>query len=72
LNITQQFAVIQRLVYFTHRVCSLAAIALPLVSAGGCALLDKDTWNWERYRDDRAYDIDHRLEKSDTGVKSPF
>lgn len=62
----------ERLVYFTHRVCCLAAIALPLLSTGGCALLDKDTWNWEKYRDDRAYDIDHRLEKSDTGVKSPF
>ena len=27
---------------------------------------------YDRYRDERAVDIDHRLEKSDTGVKTPF
>jgi hypothetical protein len=32
----------------------------------------KDFWNPERYRDERALDIDRRLEKSDTGIKSPF
>ena len=43
-----------------------------LVSAGGCALWDKDRWNPPRYRDERAVDIEKRLERSEPIVKNPF
>lgn len=63
----------QRLSYFTRPVtCLAAAIILPLLLTGGCALFKKETWNLNNYRDERAVDIDHRLEKADTGVKNPF
>jgi hypothetical protein len=47
---------------------------LPLVSAGGCALWNwnKAAWNLENYRDPRAADIDHRLDKAEPIVKNPF
>ena len=44
----------------------------PLVSAGGCALFHKDTWSVDRYRDERAVDIDHRLDRKEPIVKNPF
>ena len=52
----------------------MAVIAAPAVLLGGCNMMkfQKDFWNLDRYRDERAVDIDHRLEKSDTGVKNPF
>jgi hypothetical protein len=49
-------------------------LLLPLASAGGCALWNwnKATWNLDTYRDERAVDIDHRLEKAAPTVKNPF
>jgi hypothetical protein len=44
---------------------------LPLC-AGGCALWDKDRWNLNHYRDERAVDIDRRLERHEPIVKNPF
>ena len=32
----------------------------------------KETWSMDRYRDERAVDIDHRLEKNEPNVKNPF
>jgi hypothetical protein len=65
-------AVLQPLTYLTRRIICLAALLLPLVS--GCALWNwnKADWTMDNYRDSRAVDIDHRLEKGDTGVKNPF
>jgi hypothetical protein len=45
---------------------------LPLVFTGGCALFYKETWDISRYRDPRAADIDHRLDRSEPIVKNPF
>ena len=49
---------------------SCLAIVLGLVS--GCALFNKETWNLERFRDDRARDIDARLSEDRTIVQNPF
>lgn len=45
---------------------------LLLASAAGCALWDRDRWNLDRYRDERAVDIDHRLEHAEPVVQNPF
>jgi hypothetical protein len=58
--------------HFTRRLSCLAAVLLPLASVGGCALWNKDVWNPNNYRDERAVDIDHRLEKPAPIVKNPF
>jgi hypothetical protein len=50
----------------------LAAIIAPLVSLGGCAMFHEDFWSMERYRDERAVDIDTRLNKPAPIVKNPF
>jgi hypothetical protein len=58
-----------------HSTCRVAAVAATfalLGSAAGCALWDKDRWNLDRYRDERAVDIEHRLERSEPIVKNPF
>jgi hypothetical protein len=34
--------------------------------------MDNDWWNPDHYRDERAVDIDHRLDKGEPIVKSPF
>jgi hypothetical protein len=58
--------------HFTRRLAALAVVALPLLAIGGCAMFHKEFWNIDNYRDERAVDVDHRLEHSDTGVKDPF
>jgi hypothetical protein len=60
--------------HFNCRAASLAAILFLflLATAGGCALFDKDKWNLDRYRDERAVDIEHRLDRSEPIVKNPF
>jgi hypothetical protein len=63
---------LQRQFHFTRRLCTLAVLLLPFISAGGCALWNKDMLNPEHYRDPRAVDIDHRLEKAEPFVKNPF
>jgi hypothetical protein len=66
--------VFPRLFHFTRRVIWLAAILLPLAASGGCMLWNwnKADWNLERYRDSRATDIDHRLEKATPIIQNPF
>jgi hypothetical protein len=46
-------------------------LSLPLF-AGGCAVWDNDRWNLDRYRDERAVDIEQRLERNEPIVKNPF
>jgi hypothetical protein len=48
-----------------------AILSLPMLISG-CALFDKDRWNIDRYRDQRAVDIDQRLERTQPIVKNPF
>jgi hypothetical protein len=47
-------------------------VALAVVSAGGCTFFKKETWNPDRLRDERAVDIERRLERSEPIVASPF
>ena len=60
--------------YFSCRLAALAAVAAPLISLGGCRVMNfhKDFWNMDRYRDERAVDIDTRLNKNEPIVKNPF
>jgi hypothetical protein len=50
----------------------MAAVILLLVPAAGCASWNRAGWNLDRYRDERAVDIDHRLDRAEPIVKSPF
>jgi hypothetical protein len=43
-----------------------------LAPISGCAPWNRDRWNLDRYRDERAVDIDHRLGQSEPIVKNPF
>ncbi|MEX2308020.1 MAG: hypothetical protein WD738_10530 [Pirellulales bacterium] len=45
---------------------------LSLVFESGCAQWDRDRWNIERLRDERAVDIDHRLDQAAPPVQNPF
>jgi hypothetical protein len=61
-----------RRIHSSFRVARLAAVLLLLFPAGGCALRDGDRWNPDRYRDERAVDIDHRLQRPEPVVQNPF
>ena len=57
----------------SNRHTAWMAVILSLsVVAGGCALWDNDRWDWNRYRDHRAVEIDERLERNEPIVKNPF
>jgi len=62
----------RRWFHFSCRLAALAVIVAPLVSLGGCAMFHKDFWAMDRYRDERAADIDNRLSKNVPIVKNPF
>ena len=53
-------------------VARLGCLAVLLGMVSGCALLEKETWNLERYRDERARDIDARLSEDRPIVQNPF
>jgi len=58
-----------------HSICRLslvAAILVALTSASGCARWKLEDFNPNRLRDDRAVDIDHRLEGMKPLVVNPF
>src|SRR5690349_7996426 len=69
---TTILAMSQSSLHLTRRFACLAALLLPVF--GGCALWNwnKADWNLDSFRDSRAVDIDHRLEKPDALVKNPF
>jgi hypothetical protein len=46
-------------------------VALPILM-GGCAMLDRDRWKLDNYRDAKAVDIEKRLERTEPVVKNPF
>ncbi|HEX4412826.1 MAG TPA: hypothetical protein VH107_04305 [Lacipirellulaceae bacterium] len=64
-------AVILRRLHFTRPLSVAAVLLLPLFSTG-CKLMENDWWNPDHYRDERAVDIDHRLDKAEPIVKNPF
>jgi hypothetical protein len=45
---------------------------LLLCQLGGCAAWNRDFWNLNELRDERAVDIDHRLNTGEPIVKNPF
>jgi hypothetical protein len=63
-----------RMIHFSCRLAVLAAVVAPLLSLGGCGMMkfQKDFWSLDKYRDERASDIDSRLGKNEPIVKSPF
>jgi hypothetical protein len=48
-----------------------AVVALPIL-AGGCAVWDRNHWNLDHFRDERAVEIEQRLERTEPIVKNPF
>ena len=54
-----------------HHAFLAAILSLPIF-VGGCALWDQERWNFDRYRDARAVDIEQRLERPEPIVKNPF
>jgi hypothetical protein len=63
--------VFDRMRHFSRRLALLAAILLPLLS-GGCNMFNRDDWDINRLRDDRAVDIDQRLDGGKPIVENPF
>jgi hypothetical protein len=61
--------------FFNHsnrRVGYAAAILLGLAIAGGCNVFDAERWDLNRYRDQRAVDVDQRLGQDRPMVENPF
>jgi hypothetical protein len=46
--------------------------ALIVAMLAGCALWKPESWNLDRFRDERARDIDSRLSSDRTIVDNPF
>jgi hypothetical protein len=59
-----------RLVSKTITPCGCLAALLGCLS--GCAMWNKENWSFDRYRDERAVDIDQRLSSDEPIVKNPF
>jgi hypothetical protein len=62
---------LRRQFYFSHRLIGAAAILMLLASAG-CAMFERETWDLNRFRDERAVDIDGRLDSPAPVVQNPF
>jgi hypothetical protein len=50
----------------------IICLAATCGALSGCAMFDVERWNLDRYRDDRAVDIDRRLSEERTIVPNPF
>jgi hypothetical protein len=50
----------------------VAAVLVLLVSSGCATLFDREKWDLNRLRDDRAVDIDKRLTTTQPDVPNPF
>jgi hypothetical protein len=48
------------------------AAVLASVAFSGCAVFNSENWNFDALRDDRAVDIDKRLEGTKPIVVNPF
>jgi hypothetical protein len=49
-----------------------AVIAVTFGPLAGCAVWNPDRWNLDRYRDQRAIDIESRLAREKPIVENPF
>jgi len=47
-------------------------VVLPTLALAGCAMFDVERWNLDRYRDERAVDIDRRLSEDVPIGQNPF
>jgi hypothetical protein len=56
----------------SRRTGGLAAVILAIATVGGCAAFNADHWNLDRYRDERAVDIESRLDREKPIVQNPF
>jgi hypothetical protein len=50
----------------------MAAVLPLLMAAPGCQMWNANGWNFDRLRDDRAVDVERRLDRDEPLVKSPF
>jgi hypothetical protein len=48
------------------------AAILMLLAGPGCAMFDREKWDLNHYRDDRAVDIEKRLDATTPQVPNPF
>jgi hypothetical protein len=64
--------VFDRWVHSNRRLVCLAVFSMLLSCAGSCAFFDPEKWNPSKYRDERAVDIDKRLDSSEPIVQNPF
>jgi hypothetical protein len=64
--------VLSRWLYSTCRVSCLSAAFVALILSSGCAVFEKGRWNLDRFRDERAVDIERRLERDEPIVENPF
>lgn len=67
----RNFIVVQHIFHSISRKTCMAAI-LASVTIAGCAAFNSDNWNPNRLRDDRAVEIDKRLEGAKPIVVNPF
>jgi hypothetical protein len=63
--------VFRHCIHFSRRTCCVAAILMLLVG-NGCAMFDREKWDLNRYRDERAVDIEKRLDATTPEVPNPF
>ena len=62
----------KRLKHSTLQLSCLAAIGMLLAQLGGCSTWQNERWSLNNLRDQRAVDIDQRLESSSPIVSNPF
>jgi hypothetical protein len=63
---------LRRRLYSTYARRFLAATLLLALPTAGCALSKPEMWDLNRLRDERAVDIDHRLDQNEPIVRNPF
>lgn len=61
-----------RRTHSSPRALPLAVVALAGMCIAGCAQWRSERFNWNRYRDQRAQDIDTRLSETNSSVRNPF
>lgn len=63
---------LQRRIYFSRSRRLLAVLLLLVATSGGCARFNPAALDLNRLRDERAVDIDHRLDQNQPIVDNPF
>jgi hypothetical protein len=72
-SISGVVAVVRRLAQHSivRRIAVAGLLCLPVFFTG-CALFNADRWNLDRYRDERAVDIEENLARKKPIVADPF